>query len=179
VTHRSKTAGQASSGSGLYFIGVYKLFESILFLAAGFGALHLLHKDMETVVTHWVHVLRADPDNRYIHELMAKAFVISPKQLKELSAGTFFYAALRFLEGLGLVLRKRWGEYLTITATALFVPLEVWELARRFTALKLGALIINIAIVLYLAWGLRRKHPEQIGARTDTAQNRATSEGSA
>jgi uncharacterized membrane protein (DUF2068 family) len=178
MTHQSKVTGHASSSSGLYLIGVYKLFESMLFLAAGFGALHLLHKDMETVVTHWAHVLRADPENRYIHALMAKAFAISPKQLKELSAGTFFYAALRFLEGLGLVLRKRWGEYLTIVATALFIPLELWEMAQRFTTLKLGALILNIAIVAYLAWSLRRKHPEQLGARSDPAQNRAAAEGS-
>lgn len=151
-------------------IGVYKLFESVLFLAAGFAALHLLHKGMETVVTHWIHVLRADPDNRYIHAVMGKAFAISPKQLKELSAGTFFYAVLRFLEGLGLVLRKRWGEYLTIVVTALFIPLELWELARHFTTLKLVVLAINIAIVAYLAWGLRQRHPEQIGAGTETAE---------
>ena len=156
---KTRPHGNAHS-AGLYAIGIYKLFECALLVAAGLGTLKLLHKDMETVVTHWAHVLRVDPDNHYIHALMQKAFAISPKQLKELSLGTFFYAFLRFLEGIGLVLRKRWGEYLTIAVTALFVPLEIWEIVRHTTALKIGVLVVNIAIVIYLAWGLRRKAKE-------------------
>jgi uncharacterized membrane protein (DUF2068 family) len=153
--------------AGLYAIGIYKLFECALLIAAGFGTLKLLHKDIESVVTHWIHVLRVDPDNRYIHALMEKAFSVSPKQLKELSAGTFFYALLRFLEGIGLVLRKRWGEYLTIVVTALFIPLEIWEMVRRFTAIKMAVFIVNVAIVVYLAVGLRRSQgtgAEELGA---------------
>jgi uncharacterized membrane protein (DUF2068 family) len=141
-------------------------------IAAGFGTLKLLHKDMGTVVTHWVHALRVDPDNQYIHALMEKAFAISPKQLKELSFGTFFYAFLRFLEGIGLVLRKRWGEYLTIAVTALFIPLEIWEMVRHFTALKAGVFLVNVAIVAYLAIGLRRS------AGTEAAESSAVTEKS-
>ena len=130
----SSTSGQSSTG--LYLIGVYKLFEALLLAAAGFGVLKLLHRDIGEMLEHWVRVLRVDPDNRYVHALLGKAFSVSPKELRELSVGTFVYAALRVSEGIGLVLRKRWGEYLTVIATALFVPLEVWEMARHLTWIK-------------------------------------------
>ena len=137
-------------------IGAYKLAECVLLVAAGIGAIRLLHRDVQTVLLHWVHVLRVDPDNHYIHGILARAFSVSHKQLRELSAGTFFYAALRFAEGLGLILRKRWGEYLTIAVTGLFIPLEIYEIFRHLTWVKLVVFALNAATLWYLIWALRR-----------------------
>ncbi len=157
---QAKTALKAPSkragSTGLMIIGLYKLFEGVLLLAVGIGLLRLLHRDVAAFVMHWVHVLRVDPDNHYIHRLLAKVFSVSPKQLRELSAGTFVYAALRLTEGVGLVMRKRWAEYLTVIATALFIPLEIYEIILHFTPIKLAVFVVNIAIVWYLAAGLRR-----------------------
>jgi uncharacterized membrane protein (DUF2068 family) len=154
-TLRKPAAKQGASL--LVLIGAYKLFECALLIAAGIGALRLLHKDLQVVLMHWVHILRVDPDNRYIHGLLSKAFAVSPKQLRELSVGTFLYAGLRFAEGIGLVMRKRWGEYLTVIATAVFIPLEVYEIFHRFHWLKVALLVVNIAIVIYLYQAIRRK----------------------
>ncbi len=52
--------------------------------------------------------------------------------------GTFLYAGLFLIEGTGLLLRKHWAEYFTIITTGLFIPLEVYELARHFTVVKLA-----------------------------------------
>jgi uncharacterized membrane protein (DUF2068 family) len=159
---QAKTALKAppkrAGSTGLMIIGLYKLFEAVLLLAVGIGLLRLVHRDVAAFVLHWVHVLRADPDNHYIHRLLSKVFSVSPKQLRELSVGTFFYAALRLAEGGGLVMRKRWAEYLTVIATALFIPLEIYELILHFTLLKLAVFAGNVAIVWYLASGLRRTH---------------------
>jgi len=51
---------------------------------------------------------------------------------------------------------KRWAEYLTVVATASLIPFELWEIARHFTWLKVGALGVNVAIVCYLIYLLRR-----------------------
>jgi uncharacterized membrane protein (DUF2068 family) len=106
---------------------------------------------------HWVEILRIDPDNRYIHRLLAKVFAVTPKQLKELSAGTFFYAAILGTEGIGLLTRKRWAEYFTVISTGIFIPLEVYELVHHFTWIKVAVLLINVAIVWYLVAQLRRE----------------------
>ena len=40
-------------------------------------------------------------------------------------------------------------------STGLFIPLEVYELERHFTLLKLGVTIVNLLIVWYLAMRVR------------------------
>ena len=57
---------------------------------------------------------------------------------------------LEGVEAVGLWTGQRWAEYLTFIATVVFVPYEIYELTKSITALKLVALIINVAIVLYL-----------------------------
>jgi uncharacterized membrane protein (DUF2068 family) len=42
------------------------------------------------------------------------------------------------VEGTGLWLDQLWAEYLTVVATSLLVPLELYELVRHPTALKQG-----------------------------------------
>lgn len=145
------------SSKTLLAIAIFKLFKGVLLLLVGIGALRLLHRDVGEAVSHWVDVLGVDPDNRYIHRLLSRAFAVSPKQLKETSVGTFIYAGLLLTEGTGLLLRKRWAEYFTIITTAGLIPLEVYEIQRHMTAIKILVLVINVAIVIYLVEQVRRK----------------------
>jgi len=147
----------AQSSSILTLIGVFKLLKSLLLIVVGIGAIRFLHKDVASTVTHWIQVLRVDPDNRYLHGILVKLFRVTPKQLKELSVGTFFYAALFATEGIGLLLRKRWAEYFTIVTTGLFIPLEVYEISRHFTVTRLVVGIVNLLIVWYLVARVRSR----------------------
>lgn len=65
------------------------------------------------------------------------------------------YAALYTTEGIGLWLQKRWAEYLTTIATSSLIPFELWEIAHGASAIKFGALLVNVAIVAYLIYVLR------------------------
>jgi len=143
------------SPTTLLLIALFKLFKGVLLLSVAIGTLRLLHKDVQGVVLHWVDVLRVDPDNRFIHRLLVRAFGVDARQLKEISAGTFFYSALLLTEGTGLLLRKRWAEYFTVISTGVFIPLEVYEIFHRFTWVKVGVLGINVAIVWYLVRRIR------------------------
>jgi uncharacterized membrane protein (DUF2068 family) len=60
------------------------------------------------------------------------------------------YGVLQLIEGAGLWMLKRWGEYFAVVATALFLPLEAYELSEKVTALRIGAFILNLAAVVYL-----------------------------
>ncbi len=141
----------------LLLIGLFKLFKALLLIAAGIGAIKLLHKDLASTAMHWVQVLRVDPDNRYIHGILVRIFRITPKQLKELSVGTFIYAGLFLTEGTGLLLRKHWAEYFTIITTGAFIPIEVYELVRHFTVTKLVVTVVNVLIVWYLVARVRSR----------------------
>ena len=149
--------GSAKGDLWIFLIGVFKLLKGISLLILGFGLLHLLHRDVAAVAEHWIEVLRVDPDNRYIHRFLLRIFNVTPKQLKELSAGTFIYAAIFLTEGTGLLARKHWAEYLTLISTALFIPLEVYEIYRHFTVMKLAVTFVNALIVWYLAVRIKRR----------------------
>jgi uncharacterized membrane protein (DUF2068 family) len=87
--------------------------------------------------------------------MLTRIFRITPKQLKELSMGTFIYAFLFATEGAGLLLRKRWAEYFTIITTGGLIPVEIFELIRHFSAAKVIVTIINVLIVWYLVARVR------------------------
>lgn len=156
VVKRSKSPPHSSSV--LIAIGIFKLVKAILLIVAGIGAVRLLHKDVAGTVLHWTRVLRVDPDNRYVHGALTRIFRITPKQLRELSLGTFIYAGLFATEGMGLLLRKHWAEYFTLITTGAFIPLEIYELARHFTVAKVIITLINVLIVWYLAMRVRSRH---------------------
>jgi hypothetical protein len=96
-------------------------------------------------------------DNRFVHGFLLKIFRVTPKQLKELSVGTFLYAGLFATEGIGLLLRKRWAEYFTIVTTGGLIPLEVYELWRHFTVAKTVVALVNVLIVWYLVSRVRSR----------------------
>ena len=50
----------------------------------------------------------------------------------------------------GLWFSKRWAEYLTLVATVLLIPIEVYELSLSVSVFKVLTLVINVAIAVYL-----------------------------
>jgi uncharacterized membrane protein (DUF2068 family) len=84
-----------------------------------------------------------------------KLFSRKSSTLHLVGVGVLGYAVLEGVEAVGLWWQKRWAEYLTLIATALFVPLEVYEIVHKGSPLKVVALIVNIAVVLYLLFAKR------------------------
>ena len=84
-----------------------------------------------------------------VHDLR-RLFAVNITNLYLLAAVAAAYAALEGTEAVGLWLGRRWAEYLTFVATVIFVPYEIYELTKSVSALKVIALVINLAIVAYL-----------------------------
>jgi uncharacterized membrane protein (DUF2068 family) len=152
-----------SHPSGLLLIAAFKIFKGLALLAVGIGALKLMHKDVAAQIEPWIEMLRVDPHNHYIYRVLEKVSNLDARKLKELSVGTFFYSALFLTEGIGLSLRKRWAEYFTIVSTSLFIPLEIYELAKHVTLAKGILVLVNAGIVAYLVMELRRNSQDPKG----------------
>jgi uncharacterized membrane protein (DUF2068 family) len=116
-------------------IAIFKLIKAAVLIAAGVGLLEALRGRID---------------------LSKFAHVLTPVRLKLATAGAFAYAALFVTEGAGLLMRKRWAHWLTIIATASLIPFEIYEIAKEATALKIGTLMINVAVLAYLIWKLER-----------------------
>ena len=157
VEEKAHAVGGGVHDRGLLLIGLFKLGKAILFFFLGIGAIHLLHKDLGDEVMRLATALKFDPESRFVTVLLDKVDLIDAHRLKEISLATFAYSALALTEGIGLVLEKVWAEYLTLILTVSFLPWELYELARRPSWFRLSLLLINLAVLAYLVWLLRRK----------------------
>jgi uncharacterized membrane protein (DUF2068 family) len=82
--------------------------------------------------------------------LIQHAFTLNSRDLTWLAIGVTAYAVIEVIEGTGLWLLKRWGEYFAMVATSIFLPYEVYDLTSKVTVLRVVAFVINLALVLYL-----------------------------
>ena len=142
--------------SGLVLIAVFKLLKCALLVAAAFGALSLLRSDEEDRAIHLINVLRVDSHNHFINGLLERAGILTDRRLVGFSAGSLVYASLFAIEGIGLLRRKKWAEYMTTLMTISFIPLELYELHRHPGMGEVTALVVNLIIVAYLVVRLRQ-----------------------
>jgi len=136
---------------GLLLVGIFKLSKAIFFTAVGAGALDLMNKNISAVV------LRIDPERHFVGILMEHVGLIQPQTLRRAGILSFLYAMVCVVEGTGLMLEKRWAEYFTVTLTALALPWESYELFHKFSPYKVGLLVINLAVLIYLVWILKKR----------------------
>jgi uncharacterized membrane protein (DUF2068 family) len=141
----------------LRVIALFKFLKAASLIALGIGAFKLLHKDLGGFLEHWTMALGLDPGNRFVDAALGKASNLSPEQIKKLGLGSFLYAALFLAEGTGLWLLKRWGEWLTVIITGSLVPVEIYEIYRHPSVVKVAVLVVNVGVVGYLIHHIRSK----------------------
>jgi uncharacterized membrane protein (DUF2068 family) len=100
-------------------------------------------------------VLHLDLDHSPTIDHLRDLLHTQPGTLLLIAFLLFGYAAVQIVEAVGLWLLKRWGEYFAAVATSVFLPLEIYELTERITFLRIGALVINVAAVVYLVLSKR------------------------
>lgn len=141
----------------LRWIAAFKFLKAAALIATGIGVFKMMHSDVGNILQQWVHTLRLNPGNRFVERALHTATNLSPERIKDLGLVSFVYAGLFLVEGTGLWLKKRWGEWVTAIITGSLVPLEMYEAYRQFTALKAIVLAINMAVVVYLVVRIRRE----------------------
>jgi uncharacterized membrane protein (DUF2068 family) len=122
----------------------------------------LFERDLKSLKPFFDQIHFNVSDSSTIHAI-EKALNAKPSTLNLIAAGLFFYGGLQLLEGIGLWSLKRWGEYVAVVGTTLFVPLEVYEVSEKVSWLKIVTLLVNVAAVLYLLlskrlFGIRGGH---------------------
>ena len=142
-------------GLGLRLIALFKFCKVALLVAIGLGAVHLLQPDVAARARQWLDVLAASSDRRVVRNVIAAVAGLSRERLVTVSIVAFLYAGLYTVEGVGLWLARRWAEYLTVMATLMFVPLEVFELTRGVSPARVAALALNLAVAAYLIYHLQ------------------------
>lgn len=144
----------------LYTIILFKLIKGSLFLFFGmvlyFQAMHghLPQEWSEFSSRPWVqnvfHNLRIHPENRLLQHFAEQITDTPPLRVRWMAVGTMVWSLFPLVEGIGLTFRFWWAGWLAIGESAFFVPIEIYELARRYSPYLLLVTIVNILIVWYL-----------------------------
>src|SRR6266568_1095158 len=127
----------------LPLIAAERAVRGLLLLAAGVYLLAHTRSNFGSIANHLARAIELDPRRPFVRHLIARLTALRRHEIEVFGAGALAYGALELVEGVGLWLRKRWAEWLTIIATSLLV-LELYELVRRATALKTVGLTVNI-----------------------------------
>ncbi|MBK8811148.1 MAG: DUF2127 domain-containing protein [Acidobacteria bacterium] len=149
----------------IHLLAGVKLLKGILLFVVAIKLLTLLNRDVGEWFADFIARHRIDPENKIVHGLIEKIAGINRNNLIAFSVGSFLYSALQITEGVGLWLEKRWAEMLTVIATSLLIPVEIYEIIEKFTFLRVAALVVNLFIVWYLATRLKDEKAELNDAR--------------
>jgi uncharacterized membrane protein (DUF2068 family) len=131
-------------------IAVYKITKVLLLLATAYEVLQLRNASTIAHVYSWAATLPSGLERDVVHNALVWFSGLSDSRVEALRIVTLAYATIFAIEGVGLWMRRRWAEWLTIVITGSLIPLEIWELSHRPTVGKLIVLVVNVAIVWYL-----------------------------
>jgi uncharacterized membrane protein (DUF2068 family) len=153
---------------GLRGIAIFEAAKGLGALVIGIWLLSLLHKDLESVAAHLLHflhrVLHLSPDGHIARYIMRAASRVTHGNLLVFAGLAFLYTTIRFVEAAGLWLEKEWAEWFALVSGAMYMPYEIYELARHPTAIKCVIVAVNGLIVWYLVWLLRDSHKNRKAA---------------
>ncbi len=143
---------------GITLIAVAKLCKVAVLVTLGVMMLSLAQHDATAELHHWAMLVGIHPTSRHLHRLIARVAGTSHGKLHVMTVGTFVYAAIFAVEGIGLWLQKRWAEWLSVVVTTSFMPFELYEILREPHWQRVVALVLNAAAVAYLVARLRQRN---------------------
>ena len=137
---------------------IERIVKAIVLAALGIGLLVAGRKGWLDIWASWAEdQLNLNVGRNIIVQLLLRfiTYIGAFNQATILGISAIAYAALEATEGVGLAMRRRWAEYLTVIATGILIPYEAYEVIHRVTLFKVGALLLNLAVVGYLAYRKR------------------------
>ncbi|MDX6349933.1 MAG: hypothetical protein QOF84_4723 [Streptomyces sp.] len=143
----------------LRFLAVERILRGLFIVLAAWAvwkfsnsqdAVHRLFENNLTVFRPIAQHFHYDIDHSPVVDTIRKTFEYKHSTLVIVAVALLAYALIEIIEGVGLWMTKRWAEYLTVVATAAFLPLEIYELTEKTSWIKIATLVLNVLAVLYI-----------------------------
>jgi len=164
----NKPSGPRASGhdvQGVHLIAVFEAFKGLVVLLAGFGLLHFIHRDLQLAAEELVRHSHLNPAHHYPRVFIEAAGRTSDARLWFLAGMAFLYAAVRLTEAWGLWYLKTWAEWFAIISGSIYLPIEIYELFKHVTVLRVAVFLTNAIIVAYLAHVRWVSHRRRVAAK--------------
>jgi len=148
----------------LRLIAIDRAFHSVLFGAIAVGSFLAERRFplFQATLRRWLVIIDQaagqtgpTPSKSFVDRQLRHLLTVRSGSLKVVAVTAAVYCILEGTEAVGLWKERRWAEYLTAVATAGFLPFEIIELTKKVSPLKVGTLVVNVAILVYLIWAKR------------------------
>jgi len=144
---------------GLHVVSIFEATKGSLVLLTGFGVLVYIHKGLYLAAEQLVRHFHLNPASRYPRIFLDLADHATDGQLWIMALSALLYAMARFVEAYGLWHEWQWAKWFGLITGGIYVPLELFEIARGVTWPKITLLIVNAGIVIYLSLILYQSRP--------------------
>ena len=141
-----------SRGGLIVLIGMFKLVKAVTLIAAGVVALVTRPEKIGDAAAGLSRFLSLVPGHHLLLQAAKKLWSVDGQTARHFGALLIGYGCVFAVEGVGLLAKKRWAEWLTVIVTGSFIPFEVYELVTHFGPGKIAALVANVVILAYLLW---------------------------
>ncbi len=141
----------------LRLIAAFKFVQTLLLTGVALATLNLLRPEVAADVQEWVGDMPLDTQQDLVRRAVSWMLNLHRGHAETLAVGSLVYALLFAVEGIGLWRGLRWAEWLTVIATASFVPIEIYEVVHRPAFIKALVIVVNLLVVGFLVRNLRQR----------------------
>ncbi|MCX6179600.1 MAG: DUF2127 domain-containing protein [Chlorobiales bacterium] len=141
---------------GLKVVAIFEAFKGILVLFTGVALFSLMHQDIQAVAEQLVHHMHLNPAKHIPKIFIEASRHLENERLRSLALLAFLYSSMRFIEAYGLWFEKVWSEWFALLSGGIYLPIELFELAKGISLIKIMFTSINLIVVLYMAFMLKQ-----------------------
>jgi uncharacterized membrane protein (DUF2068 family) len=153
-----------SHKTGLRSLAIIEASKGLMAIVGAVIIFAFAHKDLTDAADHVLSVLHVNPGSRFAEAVFRAADKATPEQILLVGFGVLVYAGVRFTEAIGLWHQRDWAEWFAMLSACLYLPWEIYEILRHFRWLKAAILLINVIVIIYLAyvlWHTRQQNKTQ------------------
>jgi uncharacterized membrane protein (DUF2068 family) len=140
------------TATGLRVVAIFEASKGVLVLLVGLGLLSLVHHSAQNAGEKIVERFHLNLAREHPRILIYAATHLDNSHLRLLAVAALLYSSMRFIEAYGLWRTRSWAEWFAIVAGGVYLPLELYELIHRATAVKAVVFVVNAFIVAYLVY---------------------------
>jgi uncharacterized membrane protein (DUF2068 family) len=142
--------GNKKHSRGLHVVALFEAAKGLLVLLAGFELLSFIHKDIHEAAMRLVEHSHLNPASHYPRIFLDLTEHINDTKLWGMAIAAAMYSVVRMIEAVGLWFKKGWAEWFAILTGGMYIPVEIFEVARSVTWPRVTVLIVNVGVVSYL-----------------------------
>ena len=140
-----------------------ELAKGLVVMAGVLGILFLVHKDPGDVADWCLAVLHISPDHHFAQVFLDWADSLTDQKLWVVAGVATVYCILRFVEAYGLWKARAWAEWIAMISGTLYLPFEIFKLITRPNLFHATLIIVNVAVVVYMAYVLLENRAAKTG----------------